>query len=561
MCSQTAASSLVDGSLAGGSSGEGNINALKRTKFSEGYDQPALFRVSQDGGKTWGPPMSFGASEFKTGDMFYNSTLGHASVTTSLRGNANDLVFTAKQLGTWGNDITVQYDVPPRGSWPSDLEVVSNPDRPWEICVNLAVDGYGNVLSTANEVMAAINKHPVAGQLVTADLANYHEGGNGIVRAMDCLKLTVGEPYQSGTLENGDSVQTVITPLGHATKNVSFNYHAPDQSDPNIIFHALEQGPDGNDIGIRYTTSADPTYYANPDEAGENYQDFTSVRYETVLKNGVEHQVLVVHLATTTLPSCPEDTTENPNASDEWKALYPVYACSSARVVTSTAGAVVEALIKKTLAEPENALVWASMERYPEGNDAKVGATNGTVWLEGGNETDDAAHHGVNLQFIPDGTAMQVGDVFEVPVGWYRGDDKNIDINANSGFRNTMNVTGDQIFGANAAADNIFDTIQRLVFALNNNDSEAVGRELPKIKEALEKVTTLETAIGTRLIRNEFVMTNLETSDYNAQALLSTTEDAAFEELITNIKNAQTVYEAVLGATGLTNKLSLLNYL
>jgi flagellin-like hook-associated protein FlgL len=433
-------------------------------------------------------------------------------------------------------------------------EVVSDPDRPWEICVNLVVDKDGNILSTANDVMNAINKHPIASQLVTADLANYHEGGNGIVRGMERQMLSVAPPYEVDG-------KTVITPLGYATKNVSFNYSAPAQKDPNIIFQALEQGPDGNDIGIRYTTSADPSYYASASLADEGYQDFTSVRYEKVIDaNGVEKDVMVVHLATSAIPSCPDEK-ENPEASAKWKELYPVYSCTSSRAVLSTAGSVVEALLKKNLEEPDNALVWASMERYPQGNSAKVGVTEGTVWLEGGNCEDDAAEHGVNLKFLPDGTAMQVGDIFEVPVGWYRGDGENIDINAGNGFRNTMNVTGNEIFGDNAASDNIFDTIQRLVFALNNNDSEAVGRELPAIKAAIEKVTTMETAIGTRLIRNEFITSNLETSKYNSEALLSTTEDAAFEELITNLKNAQTVYEAVLGATGLTNKLSLLNYL
>ena len=71
----------------------------------------------------------------------------------------------------------------------------------------------------------------------------------------------------------------------------------------------------------------------------------------------------------------------------------------------------------------------------------------------------------------------------------------------------------------------------------------------------------METKIGTKQIRNEFILQNLETSKLSAQNLLSQIEDADFSQLITDLKNAQTVYEACLGATGLTNKLSLLNYL
>ncbi len=543
-------SGLIDVKLADGNSGEGQVNRVERTNLSDGFDQPALFRVSQDGGKTWGPPMSFAASEYETGDMFHNAYLGHASMTTGLAGKANDLVFTATHQGTWGNDLRVEYKLP-KDKPSADMSVEVGPN-PWNICVTLAVDGEGKVLTTANQVMEAINNHPVASQLVTADLANYHEGGNGRVDVMACKALTVGEPYQV----NGKSV---ITPLGYATADVKFDYVAPAQKDPNIIFQALQQGPDGNSIGVRYTTSADPTYYTDPAKANESYQDMTTVRYETTADG---KKILVVHLATEPLPSCPDDT-ENPEASAKWKELYPVYSCTTDRAVISNAGDVVQAIIDKNTGDPENAIVWPQLERWPDGLDstAKVGPTNGTVWLTGGNDTDDASKHGVNLRFIPDGTALQVGDVFEVPVGWYRGDDKNMDINASPDYRTTLNIPGGDVLGGNGAGDNILDTVQRIIWALEHNDSELVGKELPKIKASIEKVTTLETQIGTRQIRNQFLTRNLDQSKYSAENFLSQVEDADFSQLITDLKNAQTVYEACLGATGLTHKVSLLNYI
>ena len=542
-------SRVVEVNLADGSSGDGRINSVPRTQFGEGYDQPAMFRVSQDGGKTWGPPMSFSASEYKTNDMFYNSTLGHASLTTGLSGKANDLVFTAKHMGTWGNDLRVQYNLPQ--TKPSPLSIEVGPES-WNICVNLEVDAAGNVLTTANDIMEAINKHPLASQLVTADLANYHEGGNGIVKPMDCKSLTVGEPYQV----DGKSI---ITPLGHATGSVSFPYSATAQKCPNITFQAIEQGPDGNDLGVRYTTSADPTHYASSADAEGQYQDFTSVRYE---KTADGKTVMVVHLATETLPSCP-DPEKDREASEKWKELYPTYSCTSGRAVTTTAGDVMQAVMDMNTKDPASAVIWPSMERWPEGWDtsAKVGPTDGTVWLTGGNDTDDASKHGVNLSFIPDGTALQTGDVFEVPVGWYRGDDKNIDINSGSDYRTTMNVTGNTILGDNGKDGNILDTVQRLVWALENNDSAMIGKELPKLRAAIEKVTTVETTIGTKQVRNEFISKNLEQAKYSSEKYLSETEDADFSQLITDLKNAQTVYEACLGATGLTSKVSLLNYI
>jgi flagellin-like hook-associated protein FlgL len=300
--------------------------------------------------------------------------------------------------------------------------------------------------------------------------------------------------------------------------------------------------------------SADTTIY--PDA---QYQDHVSISYET-LANG--DQVTVVHLASTGLPSCPDPDSDR-DAYNAWRELYPVYSCSSSRTVTSTAGDVLQALVAKNLENPESALLWASMDFKDEGWDstAKVGVTKGTVWLTGGDDSLKEEDYGVALRFIPDGSPIAAGDRWGVEVGWYSGDDKNLDVNVMNGYRTTMNVTGDELLGANGEPENVLDTLQRLKWALEHNDVEGVERELPHLRTAILKVTTEETKVGTALIRNEFVSGNLDLNKYAAENTLSQVEDADFTTLITNLKNAQLVYEAVLGTTGLTTKLSLLNYI
>jgi flagellin-like hook-associated protein FlgL len=532
---------------ADGNSGLGKVYPGGPFRLAEGYDQAALVRVSQDGGLTWGPPMAFNPSEFQTGGLYYNSQLGHASLTTNLPGAANDVVLTANYMGTWGDDVRLEYRAPEGPPYQSEATVSVGP-QPWNVCVTLGANAAGQITTTANDVVALINNHAEASQLVTASLANYHEGGQGVVTPMDCQSLSTGEPYEIGG-------RTRITPLGYATAAVDFDYTAPAQACPNLIFQALDHGAAGNDIGVRYTTSADAAVYG----PGAQYQDKVTIGYE---KDANGRDVVVVHLATIELPSCPDPESDR-EAYDQFKSLYPVYSCTEDRAVTSTAGDVLEALVAKNLAEPDTALVWASMEYKDEGWDstAKVGPTQKTVYLSGGDDSQDASDHGIALKFVADGTALQVGDVYEIGVGWYNGDTNNLDINAMEGYRTTTNVTGDALLGANGADDNVLDTIQRLSWGLTHNDSELVAQELPKLKAALEKVTTMETNIGTRIIRNEFVLNNLELNKYAAETILSETEDADFTRLITDLKNSQLVYEAVLGATGLTTKLSLLNYL
>jgi flagellin-like hook-associated protein FlgL len=414
--------------------------------------------------------------------------------------------------------------------------------------VTLGTDAAGRINTTAREVMDLINQHPQAGQLVTASLANYHEGGEGVVSVMACQALSTGEPYEIDG-------RTRITPLGHATATVAFDYDPAKVSSPDLIFQALDHGAAGNSIGVRYTMSADTSVFGQD----ALYQDRVTIAYET---DDCDRTVVVVHLATSAIPACPDPDTER-EAYDQFRDLYPLYSCNSSRTVTSRAGDVLEALVAKNLAEPDKAVVWASMEFKDEGWDstAKVGPTNSTVWLSGGDDALKASDHGVALKFNPDGTALQLGDIFEVGVGWYNGDSGNLDIESMSGYRTTTNVTGDALLGANGASDNVLDVINRLSWALKHNDSELVGAELPKLKAALEKVTTMETNVGTRLIRNQFVLNTLELDKYSSETILSATEDADFTKLITDLKNAQTVYEAILGTTGLTTKLSLLDYI
>ncbi|MDR1297180.1 MAG: hypothetical protein LBO05_07370 [Deltaproteobacteria bacterium] len=529
-----------------GNSGLGKMVPGGPFNLAEGYDQPALVRVSQDGGKTWGPPTAFNPGEFQTGGLYHNSQLGHASLTTSLPGAANDVVFTANHMGTWGDDVRVEYKKP-EGPYPVPASVTVGPQS-WNICVTLGVDAKGNVTTTADDVVSLVNQHAQAGQLVTASLANYHEGGLGIVSTMDCQSLSTGEPYEIGG-------KTRITPLGHAAGRVEFPYSPPENASPNLIFQALEHGAAGNSIGVRYTASADTSVYG----PGAEHQDQVSISYETD-----EHgrRIAVVHLATVALPSCPDPEADR-EAYDQFRSLYPVYSCTSSRAVVSTAGDVLNALVAKNLAEPDTSIVWASMDMKDAGWDstAKVGPTDGTVWLTGGDDALKASDYGVALKFIPDGSALQAGDVFQVGVGWYNGDNQNLDINTMNGYQTTTNVTGEALLGANGAGDNILDTIQRLSWGLTVGDSELVAMELPKLKAAIEKVTTMETNVGTRLINNQFILNNLELNKYAAETTLSEVEDADFTKLITDLKNSQLVYEAVLGVTGLTTKLSLLNYI
>jgi hypothetical protein len=102
-------------------------------------------------------------------------TYPQATLTTSL-GDDNDLVYTARYGGTPGNNISVEYVVPPSDNQGIAVTV----DRPQgsqeqHIIVTLQRTG-GAVVSTASEVKAALETHEAANSLVYVD---YPSGGTG----------------------------------------------------------------------------------------------------------------------------------------------------------------------------------------------------------------------------------------------------------------------------------------------------------------------------------------------------------------------------------------------
>jgi hypothetical protein len=121
-----------------------------------------------------------------------------ASLTTSLAGTNNDLVFTARTGGPGGNSIRVQYVVAGNNT-PLSVDILG-----YDIIVNVATDGGGAATSTAAQVMSAVQRS--ASHLVTVELATSNDG-TGIVTALAITNLAGGSLQKTPPSQtNGDSV-------------------------------------------------------------------------------------------------------------------------------------------------------------------------------------------------------------------------------------------------------------------------------------------------------------------------------------------------------------------
>lgn len=104
---------------------------------------------------------------------------GPASLTTALAGDNNDLIFIAVGAGT----ISVAYTDPSAMSAPLVASVSGT-----DVTVQLGTDASGAIISTANDVMAAVNDTPAVAAVVRAKNIP-GEPGTGVVTVMEKTTL------------------------------------------------------------------------------------------------------------------------------------------------------------------------------------------------------------------------------------------------------------------------------------------------------------------------------------------------------------------------------------
>lgn len=128
-----------------------------------------------------------------------------ASLTTALVGAENDLVFTSKLAGDYGNNIKIKYE--DNGPNKPPLVTVESVDlghgaREFTIIHQLATDGAGVITQTASTIRVNINSHIQAKNLVNVELAAANNG-TGLVTAMAATSLAGGV---AGTVAVGNEM-------------------------------------------------------------------------------------------------------------------------------------------------------------------------------------------------------------------------------------------------------------------------------------------------------------------------------------------------------------------
>ncbi len=160
---------------------------------------------------------------------------------------------------------------------------------------------------------------------------------------------------------------------------------------------------------------------------------------------------------------------------------------------------------------------------------------------------------------IFNGTAA--GSAYDA-AGLYVGNDATITREVATGVTMTANLTGEQIFGAQAApSGDMFAVLDRLATSIRSGDLTAMATDQTNLDVAMERLSSASAEIGSRAARLEGVQARTKADEVTLQARLSLVEDADLAESLIAVQANETAYTAALQAASMVMPPSLLDYL
>ena len=158
------------------------------------------------------------------------------------------------------------------------------------------------------------------------------------------------------------------------------------------------------------------------------------------------------------------------------------------------------------------------------------------------------------------GTA--VGEAYHSATGAYLGNDATVMREVAPGTVMAANLTGEQVFGAQAGPDgDLFAVLDRLRTAIQANDPAAIGAEHARLDTATKRLASAAAEIGTRAGRIDNLRTRASVDEAALRERLSGLEDADLAEALLNVRSSENAYNAALQAAGRVLPASLLDYL
>lgn len=157
------------------------------------------------------------------------------------------------------------------------------------------------------------------------------------------------------------------------------------------------------------------------------------------------------------------------------------------------------------------------------------------------------------------GTAA--GDAYDAN-GIYLGNDASVVREVAPGTTVVANMTGEQVFGAQAGpAGDLFAVLDRLATAIGNGDTAAIELEHANLDAARDRLSTATADVGSRAARLDGIRERSTADEAAMKERLSTIEDVDLAEALLAVQAHENAYTAALQAAAKVIPVSLLDFL
>jgi flagellar hook-associated protein 3 FlgL len=145
-------------------------------------------------------------------------------------------------------------------------------------------------------------------------------------------------------------------------------------------------------------------------------------------------------------------------------------------------------------------------------------------------------------------------------VAAYAGSTTDVQVDIGESRSVTVGFNGDAIARGTDASD-VFTTLDNLITAVRAGDTAGISTGLDALGSAFTRATAAQSRVGIDEQAIASTQAQLQQENLAATARLSNIEDANLAEVIPQMNQAQSAYQAALGAVATGSKQSLLDYL
>jgi flagellar hook-associated protein 3 FlgL len=140
----------------------------------------------------------------------------------------------------------------------------------------------------------------------------------------------------------------------------------------------------------------------------------------------------------------------------------------------------------------------------------------------------------------------------------YHGDNNKIKYSIDETTDVAVNISGHEAF---IDTNNAFDALKRFHDALIDNNSDEIGVALEEIYASFEQIVKERSLSGTYRTRFDSAASQIEDFKFLTEDLMVATEDTDMVKRFTDLKAAETAFNAALQSSSMITRLSLLNYI